>query len=227
MQKQKSKSTGFTLAEVLITLGIIGVVAAITIPTLINNIQDAQYKTAFKKIYSELSAATKLVMNDNGGDLTPLGMKLMVEQLPQYMRVKAICENNIDDCWHWPHASTAPSPSPVKMMNHQDWGFFYHGYGMLLENGAYIVLNNWWPNACNGGSGSESRFDNCNDMNFIDVNGSKPPNTVDRDIFSFYFVKYGIRTMSPSGYSWHNQCPLTTGNSAGMCSTYVLMGKDY
>ena len=39
----------FTLAEVLITLGIIGVVAAMTIPTLISNTNGAQFKTGFKK----------------------------------------------------------------------------------------------------------------------------------------------------------------------------------
>ena len=38
-----------TLAEVLITLGIIGVVAAITLPTLINNYQNTQYVTSLKK----------------------------------------------------------------------------------------------------------------------------------------------------------------------------------
>lgn len=42
----------FTLAEVLITLGIIGVVAAITIPLLNNSIQDLQYKNAYKKAYA-------------------------------------------------------------------------------------------------------------------------------------------------------------------------------
>lgn len=47
----------FTLAEVLITLGIIGVVATMTIPTLMNNINDAQYKTAYKKAYTILSQA--------------------------------------------------------------------------------------------------------------------------------------------------------------------------
>lgn len=41
--------TGFTLAEVLITLGIIGVVAAITIPTLIANTRSQQYRSKFKK----------------------------------------------------------------------------------------------------------------------------------------------------------------------------------
>lgn len=48
----KQIRNGFTLAEVLITLGIIGVVCAITIPTLMNNVQDNQFKTAYKKAYS-------------------------------------------------------------------------------------------------------------------------------------------------------------------------------
>ena len=41
--------TGFTLAEVLITLGIIGVVAAMTIPTLIANTNAQKYSSKFKK----------------------------------------------------------------------------------------------------------------------------------------------------------------------------------
>ena len=43
------RKNAFTLAEVLITLGIIGVVAAMTIPTLISNTNGAQFKTAYKK----------------------------------------------------------------------------------------------------------------------------------------------------------------------------------
>lgn len=46
---------GFTLAEVLITLGIIGVVASLTIPILMNSINDNQYKTAYKKAYSDIT----------------------------------------------------------------------------------------------------------------------------------------------------------------------------
>ncbi len=48
---------GFTLAEVLITLAIIGVVAALTIPSVVRNYQELQYKTAYKKAYSDLSRA--------------------------------------------------------------------------------------------------------------------------------------------------------------------------
>lgn len=55
-----TKRFGFTLAEVLITLGIIGVVAAMTMPTLINQTNGAQYKAAYKKALSAISQAVTL-----------------------------------------------------------------------------------------------------------------------------------------------------------------------
>ena len=55
-----TKRFGFTLAEVLITLGIIGVVAAMTMPTLMNSTQGAQYKAAYKKALSAISQAVTL-----------------------------------------------------------------------------------------------------------------------------------------------------------------------
>lgn len=54
------KHFGFTLAEVLITLGIIGVVAAMTMPALINQTNGAQYKAAYKKAVSAISQAIAL-----------------------------------------------------------------------------------------------------------------------------------------------------------------------
>lgn len=57
---ENSRKQGFTLAEVLITLGIIGVVAAMTMPTLMNSTQGAQYKAAYKKALSALSQAVTL-----------------------------------------------------------------------------------------------------------------------------------------------------------------------
>ena len=61
MLRRTNVKAAFTLAEVLITLGIIGVVAAMTMPTLINSTQGAQYKTAYKKALSVMSQA--VVMN--------------------------------------------------------------------------------------------------------------------------------------------------------------------
>lgn len=54
----------FTLAEVLITLGIIGVVAAITIPVLIKKYQMKTYEVAFKKEYSTIQNALNYLVQE-------------------------------------------------------------------------------------------------------------------------------------------------------------------
>lgn len=51
MKLKLNKKAGFTLAEILITLGIIGVVAAMTIPTLIANTKSQQYRAQLKKLF--------------------------------------------------------------------------------------------------------------------------------------------------------------------------------
>ncbi len=60
------KKNAFTLAEVLITLGIIGVVAALTMPSLIVKYQKQQTITKLKKAYSELNQAVQLAEIDYG-----------------------------------------------------------------------------------------------------------------------------------------------------------------
>ncbi|MDD3237306.1 MAG: type II secretion system protein [Candidatus Gastranaerophilales bacterium] len=62
----KSLKKAFTLAEVLITLVIIGVIAALTIPSLLNNTNKEEYKTGLKKAYSALNQALKTEYALNG-----------------------------------------------------------------------------------------------------------------------------------------------------------------
>ena len=60
------KKAAFTLAEVLITLGIIGVVAALTLPTLIQNHQKQAYVTGLKKAYANIQNAFAKMAYDEG-----------------------------------------------------------------------------------------------------------------------------------------------------------------
>lgn len=87
---------GFTLAEVLITLGIVGVIASMTLPTLNNNVQKQTYEAGAKKAYNIVSNAVSMYMVDQGVDdlsETPLynnadGMKAFVNK---YFRVTIDC----------------------------------------------------------------------------------------------------------------------------------------
>lgn len=66
MERFMRKIIGFTLAEVLITLGIIGIVAALILPPLIQDYRNHVVETRLKKFYSTMNQAIALSINDNG-----------------------------------------------------------------------------------------------------------------------------------------------------------------
>lgn len=70
----KRKKFGFTLAEVLITLGIIGVVASMTIPSLLTDISNKKLKTQFLKTYGDLNQAAKLFYTNEGASVHDVDM---------------------------------------------------------------------------------------------------------------------------------------------------------
>lgn len=82
----------FTLAEVLITLGIIGVVAAMTIPTLIANTRSQQYRSKFKKAISTISQAARMSQSLYGFDFTGIDTKCGANaQLENPENVHSVC----------------------------------------------------------------------------------------------------------------------------------------
>lgn len=60
------KKNAFTLAEVLITLGIIGIVAALTLPAIIQKMEDKSLRTAFLKQYSVMNTVMKEIQTEKG-----------------------------------------------------------------------------------------------------------------------------------------------------------------
>ncbi|MFA6989807.1 MAG: prepilin-type N-terminal cleavage/methylation domain-containing protein, partial [Candidatus Gastranaerophilaceae bacterium] len=68
-----NKRTGFTLAEILITLTIIGIVASMTIPSLLNKTNGTENVVLLKKSYATLSNAITMLSADNGSVPGSLG----------------------------------------------------------------------------------------------------------------------------------------------------------
>ena len=103
-----AKKAAFTLAEVLITLGIIGVVAALTLPTVINKAQSMILKNQFKKAYSTFYNAMKLVQVQNGAP-----MACWYWDNNPYGSVKCIEENQYGNCTKWTMEDDSPLPSDI------------------------------------------------------------------------------------------------------------------
>lgn len=164
------KHYAFTLAEILITLGIIGIVAAITIPLLIQSHKKQEYSAKIKKFYSNMEQAIKLseldngsisdwVRNSNGNLVDQEGNKdyeangkvvteFFMTYLAPYFKYTTITEgkNTIDENGN----KSGINPK------------------IYLADGTTVTL---W----NGG---------CIDIDF-DVNGDSRPNTAGRDKFKF------------------------------------------
>ena len=97
---------GFTLAEVLITLGIIGCVAALTIPGLLTKCRENVIKNQFKKQYSVIQQALKIV--DNELDYTPACFYW--EKNP-YGSAPCVERNDSGDCIKHTLANGSPLPN--------------------------------------------------------------------------------------------------------------------
>ena len=86
-------SKGFTLAEVLITLAIIGIVAALTIPTLVQNYQERAWNTASQVFQRKLGEALR-VMNVQGTLAGYTTTEAFVDELSKHIKITRICDND-------------------------------------------------------------------------------------------------------------------------------------
>ena len=83
---------GFTLAEVLITLGIIGVVAAMTIPTLVTQNQQKSWNTAASLFNRKLGEALK-IMNSQMSLAGHPTTEAFVDELSKHYKIIRVCDN--------------------------------------------------------------------------------------------------------------------------------------
>ena len=95
----KTRQYAFTLAEVLITLAIIGVVATMTIPTLIANYNQKSWDTATSVFNRRLGEALK-IMNANGSLAGYNSTEDFVTELSKHIKIVKTCDNtNLTDCF--------------------------------------------------------------------------------------------------------------------------------
>ena len=166
------KRIAFTLAEVLVTLGIIGVVSAMTVPTLMQNYQRQSYVTQLHKVYNELSQALVRYQTDrNAVNLREAGMTsydAFGEFQQNYFKIVKDCGNSSAPCF----------ASSYKKLSGSNSNFKCYKYCMVLASGASVGL---------------ADLENGIFLFAVDVNGTKGPNIFGRDAFSlFIYTSNGV-----------------------------------
>lgn len=170
IQEDCMKNRGFTLAEVLITLGIIGIVAAMTLPTVINKYKKVQTVSQLKKAYSTMLQSVEMSKVEYGDiqnwDWELNEMEFFEKYLGKNFKISKKCVHT-SGCWN-PNGSFRLS-------------------GQLYENPNLISVTNLI--LADGTNVSLSKQDNSHIHITVDLNGFNKPNTYGKDIFPFTMSK--------------------------------------
>ena len=168
----------FTLAEVLITLGIIGVVAAVTLPTLVANYQKTVWVNQLKKAYSVLNNGVKQMIVEQGcSDVTctnfsdndgfvDVGLSLEDDFIKQF--VKTFKLSNVQEL-----DNNSIYSYPIKFLSGEEtfrYSDMMTGVGGTTPDGMIVYLGGIYP---------------VGSFICVDTNGLKNPNQYGRDIFWF------------------------------------------
>lgn len=182
----------FTLAEVLITLAIVGTVAALTVPTLMAEIQKPQGVASLKKAYNDLSQAMQLIKNDNNGIIdfsiaaNDNDHNYLMNVFAQKMNFSRTCNKGTvaGNCWN--------NMASVKNLNGGTFAADPSWYaGANLNSGVYFMFFMVSKTCNNNKFILKGQNIECGEI-LVDINGPKSPNQAGRDIFLLRVTKNGI-----------------------------------
>lgn len=222
------KTLAFTLAEVLIVVGIIGIVAQMTIPTLVQNFQEKVAITQLKKAYSELLQATQMIKTEQGDvnnwipDVGATGNADLVNIYANTMNVIKNCtQAGVTDCW----------ASQYKYLNNTNypWVDNTSKNTMILNDGTSVSIETFGKSGSTtyGKAGTEAGITYA-DV-YVDVNGPKKPNVIGQDVFSFFIsantlIPYGSPSIKDG--SGFDVATCRKDNSGHGCAAWILYKEN-
>ena len=227
---------GFTLAEVLITLGIIGVVAAMTIPTLNNHLRGKKLQSQFMKTYSELNQAarnfyadTDMPFRDYQDSATGSEgyINLSTETFKNFMKYIKGSTNSGQ------YANGFDKRNNIKNLNLNNQEVNQYpcdksevfsdmvGRSFVMDDSAIAQNFSWGPKIC------------------VDINGKDRPNKWGVDRFVFVFTEDNA-VVPYTGSSWNSLdghgtnskeklaelCSTSNTNVAHTCAYFALQNKS-
>lgn len=188
MAKETSGSSkkGFSLAEALITIGIIGMLATMVYQVLSGNIKDKVTTARLKKTYSSLQQALLKAVAENGPvdswgiSMEPGygGEKILLKNIGKHLNTIKVCE---DGTGCYPNRTY----KNIDGTNYVNWNILSDRSAVILADGTMVMFN----------TSSAGEYSDYGQI-YVDINGAKPPNQVGVDFFYFYIFQ---NTLIPSG----------------------------
>lgn len=218
----KKVKFGFTLAEVLITLGIIGVVAAMTIPTLMQKYYEKQTVAKLKETYSILSQALKSASQEEGlpeewdcNKADKESAEKGAAIFKKYIKVATDCgtTDTTGSCLY--------NGDYYNLNGSEHWNFAKgtHEYKMKLLNGT-----SFWFRFIDSDTEIARKRDGMIMSFKIDTNGVAKPNVAGKDLFflRYYEGKGLLLEGNPSTAESYKVTCLNKNQSGVGCAYYVV-----
>lgn len=231
---------GFTLAEVLITLGVIGVVAAMTMPVLIQNHREKVTVTRLKKVYSTLSQALVAAINEDGtpdlwdsyqyeldedddgihGESAGTYTRFHVGNLVKQLKVAKDCGYSSNGCFI---RDGYKNLGGKKERDFETLNNRY--YKLVLSDGTTVAIEGYEP--------KKDVFDEQQERSYgeiwVDINGKSLPNVVGKDVFLFLYTNARV---VPYGYNKTDKslkdlgCTTSSNGGGANCTAWVLVNEN-
>lgn len=212
-----SPARAFTLAEILITLGIVGVVAVLTIPSVMKNYKNRMYTAQLEKVYSQITNAASAIMTEEQVDSfyeTKAASASSKDDSGKYIAGVPYFFNNYfktikQDCRDSSEPCAKSGTGTYKTISGASvTGFGASNYCIQTTNGATIC-------------GFYNPNNTCMSV-AVDVNGLESPNIVGRDVFSMDIHKDGTIVEYNSGCGLNSvSCPSSMCSKGGTGSPYT------
>ena len=230
------RNFAFTLAEVLITLAIIGVVAALTMPALITGYKEKAAVTKVKRTYSIINSAYKMALANYGefntwgwqgiseyeidedgnthySDTALQNMEIFWEKLSENLKIVEKCMPGQNNCYR---------PEALYYLNGTKANVDRKNVPYLTLNDGVTLFGGWISQ-----TSCRNKNDICADFG-IDINGIRNmPNTIGKDRFYFYvspdrIIPVGLPT--DKNYLFDTNCKLTSteAHSGYSCTAWVI-----
>lgn len=220
----KKRKLAFTLAEVLITLGIIGIVAAITIPQLVNNYKAKRLRTQFLKSYSTIQQAFKeMEADDVSTDPTTYNTLEYYKTFMNYLQAPMDCGigyNKYLPCVYM-RDSSSKDYKPYKTYDGKTNAsmILFDDGQIALQDGTLLLFENYAPRMRVFVS--------------VDLNGyNNKPNRWGYDLFTFQLVDNQLKAMGDTGTTYTDLSTYCNVNSQDeyngiACAKKALSDSEY